>query len=123
MRERHGDLDPVFTSRRMYEFGGYADMVTTRLSHLSEALVSLQIPAIQRRWNLLGLAAARRLSNNFPPHLLAPSNDSPPGGKGGLKLSLGVCFGFLAVILIVALFTACATKLQRPPRFSTFLSV
>ena len=64
--------------------------------------------------------AAHTSSSSFPPHVAFPSNDSSSSGKSALNLGLGVCFGVLATVLIVALFIACVTKLQRPPRSREF---
>ena len=64
--------------------------------------------------------AAHTSSISVPPHVAFPSTDSSSSGKSELSLGLGVCFGVLATVLIVALFIACVTKLQRPPRSREF---
>lgn len=64
--------------------------------------------------------AAHTSSSSFPPHVAFPSNDSSSSGKSELNLGLGVCFGVLATVLIVGLFIACVTKLQRHPRSREF---
>lgn len=60
--------------------------------------------------------SAHTSSSNFPPYLASLSNNTPSGGRSGLKLGLGVCFGVLGIVLVVALFIACVTRLQRHPQ-------
>ena len=60
--------------------------------------------------------AAHPSSSEFLPRLASASNESPSGDKSRLGLGLGLGFGVLAAVLVVAVFLACATKLQLSPR-------